>query len=200
MGLNKGQFYIISAAIIILVLTLIQISLREYGTKNFDFEKSYNINYFNEIKREISISYFLENDRSIENFVDFLGFVEKNINEKRFDFDSVSVILLNTNNNPSKLNLTVVNFLDEPTEITFLINSTTSQEKTLYIDKKQTNSTLFDVSRNEDYKISFSTRNGFYEIKLDLIEKDLHVLFSEILIQGKNIYYIDKFEKHIFLQ
>ncbi|MEM5878686.1 MAG: hypothetical protein QXF12_07470 [Candidatus Aenigmatarchaeota archaeon] len=104
MGLSKGQFYIISAAIIILVLTLIQISLREYGTKNFDFEKNYNINYFNEIKREISISYFLENDGSIENFIDFLSFVEKNVNEKRFDFDLVSVILLNTNSNTNKLN------------------------------------------------------------------------------------------------
>ncbi|MBU5689865.1 MAG: hypothetical protein QXM68_03115 [Candidatus Aenigmatarchaeota archaeon] len=197
--MKKGQFFIISAVVVVLILTLIQISIREYNQGRQGYDKSYILYYFNEVKREIPTSYFIDGSGSIENFIDFNSFVRKSVNEKNFYYESFSIILFNIDESPDKLNLTAVNFLKGDIYVNFTLNSTPVQQYGMFVKSNDYNSTVFNVDRNLDYYLELQGDSN-YTINLDLSNKNLHIIFSEIRIIGNNIEYIDKVEKHIFLQ
>jgi len=127
---NKGQMFLITAVIIIVILVLLKTSInlpdilqREKELKS-RFEKEFFSNIVDELFKVIDISYHQSNNIT-NNVFDFGNFTRKKMTERlqTFNFFYVGAITP-TNQTSTTMNVTVINLLNKNTSVTLNLNGT----------------------------------------------------------------------------
>jgi len=126
---NKGQMFLITAAIIIVILVLLKTGInlpdilqREKELKS-RFEKEFFLNIVDELVKVIGISYH-QSSNITDNVFDFGNFTRKRMTERlqSFEFLFVGSITPVSSGNDT-MNVTVINLLDESISITLRLNN-----------------------------------------------------------------------------
>jgi len=126
---NKGQMFLITAAIIIVILVLLKTGInlpeilqREKELKS-RFEKEFFSNIVDELVKVIDISYH-QSSNITNNIFDFGNFTRKRMTERLQTFKFLYVDSMTPASNGSDtMNVTVINLLNEPISATLRLNN-----------------------------------------------------------------------------
>jgi len=201
---NKGQFFLITAVMIIVTLIILKTNVdipsvvqkkRELEGR---FEKEFFINTANELVKTIEISYHQSNNIT-RNVHDFANFTRKKMIERSLDFQFLYVGSITPNSSvPDKMNVSIINLLNKPINLTLILNSTTPQtfNHDNMIDYNR-NDTSFDINQDTHYILTVSY-NGTYEENVTIeteSKKSKYVGLFDITLIGSETTYKDKFQK-----
>ncbi|MBU5688517.1 MAG: hypothetical protein KQA41_02320 [Candidatus Aenigmarchaeota archaeon] len=192
----KGQVFLISTIIIIVILTIIELNffnfyiLNQKSSEIYSYEKDYIYN----IEKEIFLSCSISNENSLENFIDFLN-IEKNfLYSKNYDFNSFFTFVSYKSNNYNKINVTLINYMNKDFNVEIYINSTPEQSDSISLQKNNIYSKLFDIDPEKDYILTIKYLEEF-NMSISFKENDAIFVFGDINISSENINYIDKLQK-----
>jgi len=155
---NKGQMFLITAAIIIVILVLLRTSInlpgilqREKEVKS-RFEKEFFLNIVDELVKVIDISYHQSNNIT-NNVFDFGNFTRKKMTERLLDFEFLYVGSL-ADVTSQQINVTLVNLLNRPINATLDLNGTSDNQDN--IEDASSWSTNFTFSPGSNYVLTVS--------------------------------------------
>ena len=125
---NKGQMFLITATIVIIVLVLLKTSInlpdilqREKELK-FRFEKEFFLNIVDELVKVIDISYH-QSGNITNNVFDFGNFTRKRMTERLMNFEFLYVgIITPVSNDNDTMNVSVINLLNRDINPTLSLN------------------------------------------------------------------------------
>jgi len=198
---KKGQMFLISSVIIVVVLILLKVNIslpdimQQKKELEGKFEREFFTNIKNEIQKVIEISYH-QSKNITNNVFDFGNFTRKEMAERLLDFELLYVSSITPKETGSvTMNVTLVNLLNKPINATLILNSSVKNQDNI-VDMT-TWSTDFTVDQGEDYVLTISY-NGTYEenvtIKMES-GKSKYVAFFDIVLKGLETTYKDKFQK-----
>ena len=192
----KGQVFLISAAIIIVVFSLLQIMFFQFQEKNlkstYDFKLEYE--YFLMIEKEIFLSPYISDENSLENFIDFLNFSKTESLSKNQNINIFAVHVSNYDDNPSVINVTFINFMDKGFTVYSSLNSTPEQSDSFFLEENKQYSKNFFVERSNDYSL-FINYTDTFNLLLDLKDTDTLFIFLDFNASSTKVKYIDKSQK-----
>jgi hypothetical protein len=155
---NKGQMFLITATIIIVILVLLRTSInlpdilqREKEVKS-RFEKEFFLNIVDELVKVIDISYHQSNNIT-NNVFDFANFTRKKMTERILGFEFLYVGAL-ANVTSQQINVTLVNLLNKPINATLDLNGTSDNQNN--IEDASSWATNFTFSPGSDYVLTVS--------------------------------------------
>jgi len=150
--------FLITATIIILVLVLLKTGvtlpniLQQEKELKSRFEKEFFSNIDDELVKVIDISYHQSNNIT-NNVFDFGNFTRKRMTERLQDFKFLYVGSL-ANVTSQQINVTLVNLLNRPINVTLDLNGTTdNQDNMVDASSRETN---FTFSPGSGYVLTFS--------------------------------------------
>lgn len=199
---DKGQVFLISAVILIVILVILRIGInlpdviQSSRKLEGNFEKDFFINVVDELTKVIDISYYQQSNIT-NNVYDFANFTRKKMIERMLDFDFLYVgSLANITNNET--NVTSINFLNKPINITLIWNGNISSKcnSTNLLNEKVCSDT-FSFNASENYVLTVSYNNTYTEnVTIETkINKNIYVGFFDVTLIGKETTYKDKFQK-----
>ncbi|MEM5801483.1 MAG: hypothetical protein QW350_02660 [Candidatus Aenigmatarchaeota archaeon] len=195
MGL-KGQIFLLSAAIIIVIFILIELNLLNFylSNKNNFYIYDYETDYIYCIEKEIFLSSSITNQSSLENFIDFIKFERNFLNSKNYNLNLFATFVSYKKNSNNKINVTLINYLNKDFNVEIYLNSTPQQSDTIFLQQNDIYSKLFDINQWQDYTLKIKYFEEF-NMTLDFEENDVIFVFIDINISSTNINYIDKLQK-----
>lgn len=192
----KGQAFLISSIVIIIVLTIIELYFKLFYQNN-KYNYNFEIQYFENIKKEIFLSSVLTNESSLENFIDFLSFEKNYLETKNYNSSFFAVHVSNYNHIKNKINITLINFMDKNIIVNFVLNSTPQQSDNVLLLKNEYYSKIFDIDPNQDYKLTIDYEDQF-NMTIELTNESGIFIFLDMNIFSEKIKYIDKSEKSYY--
>jgi len=203
---NKGQMFLIIAAIIIVVLVLLKTGVnlpdilqREKEVKS-RVEKEYFSNIVDELVKVTDISYH-QSSNITNNVFDFGNFTRKKMTERlqSFEFLYVGSITPASSGNDI-MNVTVVNLLNKPINATLQLNSFTPVNYSEMLDSTSW-TTNYSITQGQTYDLIVGY-NGTYSENVTIqtkANKAVYVGFFDITLTGSETTYKDKFQKNYTL-
>jgi hypothetical protein len=178
---DKGQMFLIAAAIIITSLVIL-ISTVNFISPNIQkryIENSLENKIFENVKKEIAkvpiYSFYTEIN---ENVLNFLQFLEKYLSSKGFDFNAFYMSI--NYSGGDKTNISIINFFDNEINVTIVLNSSPEQLESFIAEKNTIYNVTFSVTPNSNYNlnikyeeneknITFNTSKPSYKYFFDLV-------------------------------
>jgi len=197
---NKGQMFLISSIIIIVILVILKASanlpniIEEKKQLESRFEDEFFTNIANCLLEVTEISYH-QPENITRNIFDFANFTRKTMNERLLTFNFLYLNAI-TSYSSSKMNVTVVNLLNKPINVTLTLNDSQSDSMNNINDSTSWN-TNFNINLGNDYILTISYNNQF-EGNLTVVTKTTKNTYSgffDILLIGSEVTYKDKFQK-----
>ncbi len=203
---KKGQVFLITAAIIIVILVLLKtgVNLPDIlqGEKELKsrFEKKFFSNIVDELVKVIDISYYQSNDIS-NNVFDFGNFTRKKMTERLQGFEFLFVGAM-TPASPGSItmNVTYINLLNMPINATLQLNSSTPVNYSEMTDSTSW-TTNYTITQGQTYILTIGY-NGTYSENITIrtkVNKSVYVGFFDITFVGSETTYKDKFQKNYTL-
>ena len=201
---DKGQVFLITAVIMIIILVLLRIGTNlpdiiQRGRKlEGQFEKDFFINVAHELSKVIEISYHQSNNIT-NNVYNFGNFTRKKMTEKMQEFEFLYVGCITPKSSGSDtMNVSAINLLNEPINLTLTLNSTPTQTRNRdnFVDYNSYN-TSFSITQGTHYVITVSYNRTYVEnITIETVSgKSKYVGFFDTTLIGKETTYKDKFQK-----
>jgi len=197
---NKGQMFLISSIIIIVILVILKASanlpniIEEKKQLESRFEDEFFTNIANCLLEVTEISYH-QSENLTWNVFDFANFTRKTMNERLLTFDFLYVDAI-TSYSSSKMNVTVVNLLNKPINISLSLNDSQSDSMNNINDSTSWN-TNFNINPGNDYVLTIFYNNQL-EGNLTVVTKTTKNTYSgffDITLTGSEATYKDKFQK-----
>lgn len=199
---NKGQMFLIAAAVTIIVLVLLKntINISDITQKKSElvstFEREFFKNTINELVRVIDISYHQPNN-IINNVFGFGNFTRKKMTERlqTFQFLYVSAITPSNSSN-AVMNVTFVNLLNKPINATSRLNSSSPVNFSVMVDSSQW-SINYSFTQGNNYILTVGYNDTFVEnITIQtLVNQSRYFAFFDVTLIGSETTYKDKFQK-----
>jgi len=203
---NKGQMFLITATIIIVILVLLRTSVnlpemlqkeKELKTR---FEKEFFQNTADELVKVIDISYHQPSNIT-NNVFGFGNFTRKKMTERlqSFEFLYVGVITPASSGN-GIMNVTFVNLLNKPINATLQLNSFVPVNSSEMSDSSSW-TTNYSIAQGQTYTIIVGY-NGTYSENVTIqtrVNKSVYIGFFDITLTGPETTYKDKFQKNYTL-
>ncbi len=189
----KGQIFILSSVIIIIALTIIELNFLNAKLNNDDVTYMYNfeIQYIENLKKEIFISSILTEQNCSDNFIDFSDFIKNDLESKNYKFEMFGVLVYYKKDIPNKINITIINYMNEDLAVDLYLNSTPNQSNSTVIQKNRFYSILFDVNPHENYNLKINY-NGSVNMTINFKEKVSVFVYVDLNIYSDDMKYIDK--------
>jgi len=197
---NKGQMFLISAVVIIVVLILLKVSynlpdiLERKKEMETRFENEFFTNIADELPHVIDVSYH-QSKNITRNVFNFANFTRKTMNERLMDFEFLYISSLTSINN-SNMNVTVVNLLNRNINVTINLNDSQTDSQNNISDSSDW-STIFNINPGQGYTLSIYY-NNMYEGNVTIptyASKDTYVGFFDINLIGSQTTYKNKFQE-----
>jgi opacity protein-like surface antigen len=203
---TKGQMFLITATIIIVILVLLRTSVnlpnilqkeKELKTR---FEKEFFQNTADELVKVIDISYH-QPSKITNNVFNFGNFTRKKMTERlqSFEFLYAGVIMPASSGNDI-MNVTIVNLLSKPINATLQLNSLTPINYSQMLDSTSW-TTNYSINQGQTYTLIVGY-NGTYSENVTIqtkVNKSVYVGFFDITLTGSETTYKDKFQKNYTL-
>jgi len=201
---DKGQVFLISAVILIVILVILRIGInlpdviQSSRKLEGNFEKDFFINVANELVKTIEISYY-QPDNITNNVYDFGNFTRKKMTEKIQEFEFLYVgSITPKSRGTDKMNVSVINLLNKPINLTLTLNSTTPQTRNNdnMVDYSS-HDISFDIIQGTNYILTVDY-NRTYNENITIETKpweNKYIGFFDITLIGKQTTYKDKFQK-----
>lgn len=128
----KGQMFLLITVVIVTSLVILRFNAgtqsteAELKTLNSKFEGKIFDNLVEELKNSEEFSYYDQN-KIVTNVFDFANFTKSKMNEHGLSFEFLYVDTL-ANSSSSKMNITLINFLNKMINATLILNSTPQQK------------------------------------------------------------------------
>ncbi len=129
---NKGQMFLITATIIIVILVLLRTSinlpdiLQNEKELNSKFEKRFFQNTVNELVKVVEISYHQSNNIT-NNVYDFGNFTRKKMTERLQNFNFLYIgVITPSSQGSDAMNVTILNLLNKNINVNLTINGTST--------------------------------------------------------------------------
>ncbi|MEM5799088.1 MAG: hypothetical protein QXZ43_00235 [Candidatus Aenigmatarchaeota archaeon] len=195
MGL-KGQVFLLSSAIIIVVLTIIELNFLDlYRSNRINiYRYNYETDYIYTIEKEIFLSSSISNQSCLENFIDFLNFEKNFLYSKNYNINTFVAFVSYYKNIDNKINLTLINYMNKDFNVEIYINSTPQQSDSIFLKNNKNYSKLFDIDPQKDYILTIKYLEEF-NMTLSFKENHAIFIFIDINVSSENINYIDKSQK-----
>ena len=196
---NKGQMFLISSIIIIVILVILKVSVNLPNVieekKEFEsrFEKEFFTNIENNLQRVTEISYH-QPENITTNVFDFANFTRKTMNERLSTFNFLYVDAI-TSYSESKMNVTVINLLNKPINVSLVLND--SQYDTMdNINDVSSWITNFNINPGDDYILTIFYDNQFEGnlTVLTKMAKNTYSGFFDVTLIGSEETYKNKFQ------
>jgi len=205
---NKGQVFLISAIILIVVLIILRVGINLpdviQNTKKLEenFEKDFFINVVNELVKTIEISYY-QPDNMTNNVYNFGNFTRKKMTERLQEFEFLYVSSITPKSSGiDDMNVSVINLLNKPINLTLTLDGTPTQTRNHdnMVDYSSYD-TSFYIEQGTNYILTVSynrTYNEYITIETKpWISK--YIGFFDVTLIGKETTYKDKFQKNYTL-
>jgi len=197
---NKGQMFLITSVIIVVILIILKASvnlpsiIEEKKQLESRFEDEFFTNIANCLLEVTEISYH-QSENLTWNVFDFANFTRKTMNERLLTFDFLYVDAI-TSYSSSKMNVTVVNLLNKPINISLSLNDSQSDSMNNINDSTSWNAN-FNINPGSNYILTIFYNNQFEEnlTILTKITKNTYSGFFDITLTGSEATYKDKFQK-----
>jgi hypothetical protein len=192
----RGQAFLISTAIIVVILTLLQLMYFQFQEKNLRSTYEYMIEYeyFLRFENEIFLSSYITDQKSLDNFIDFINFTKIDSSSKNYNISIFAVHVSNYDDSPNIINVTLINFMGNNISVYLKLNSTPEQSDSVMIEDGSYYSKIFTVNREHDYSLIIDYTESFNMV-LDLKNKDSLFVFLDFNASSRNAKYIDKSQK-----
>ena len=203
---NKGQMFLITAAIIIVILVLLKTGInlpdilqREKELKS-RFEKEFFLNIVDELVKVIDISYH-QSSNITNNVFDFGNFTRKRMTERLQSFGFLHVgAITPVSSGSDTMNVTYVNLLNKPINATLQLNSFTPVNYSEMSDSTSW-TTNYSITQGQTYDLIVGY-NGTYSENVTIQTKtnqSVYIGFFDITLTGSETTYKDKFQKNYTL-
>ena len=197
---NKGQMFLITSVIIVVILIILKASvnlpsiIEEKKQLESRFEDEFFTNIANCLLEVTEISYH-QPENITRNIFDFANFTRKTMNERLLTFNFLYVDTI-TSYSSSKMNVTVVNLLNKPINISLSLNDSQSDSMNNINDSTSWNAN-FNINPGSNYILTIFYNNQFEEnlTILTKITKNTYSGFFDITLTGSEATYKDKFQK-----
>ena len=205
---NKGQTFIITAVIMIVVLIILKtgINIPDIIQKNRElegkFEHDFFVNVADELTKTIDISYH-QLTNITNNVFDFANFTRKKMTEHLQDFQFLYVSCITPKSSGSDtMNVSVINMLNKPINATLQISTSPLQSNNSdnMLDMSIWN-TNFTITQGNSYILTVGY-NGTYSENITIqtkINGSVYIGFFDITLNGSETTYKDKFQKNYTL-
>lgn len=199
---NKGQMFLIAAAVTIIVLVLLKntINISDIIQKKSElvstFEREFFKNTINELVRVIDISYHQPNNIT-NNVFGFGNFTRKKMTERLQTFQLLYVSAITPSNSSSAvMNVTFVNLLNKPINATSRLNSSSPVNFSVMVDSSQW-SINYSFTQGNNYVLTIGYNDTFVEnITIEtMIKQSRYFGFFDVTLIGSETTYKDKFQK-----
>jgi hypothetical protein len=196
---QKGQMFLISSVVIVIVLILLRfsINLPDVVHNKKDIEGKIVRETFENIKTElvktIEISYHQSNNIT-SNVFDFSNFTRKKMNERLLDFKLLYIGSI-TPESGSDMNVTVINLLKESINASLNLNGSLQNNDNILDSTNWI--TTFTIVSGQDYILTVSY-NDTYQSNITIETesgKSKYIAFFDIFLTGLGTTYKDKFQK-----
>ena len=201
---NKGQVFLISAIILIVILVILRTGnnlpdvIQSSKKLQENFEKDFFINVVNELVKTIEISYYQPGNMT-NNVYNFGNFTRKKMTERLQEFEFLYIGSITPKSSGSDtMNVSVINLLNEPINLTLSLNSSPTQiRNNNNMGDYSSYDTSFSITQGTHYILTISY-NRTYEENITIetaSEKSKYVGFFDITLIGSETTYKDKFQK-----
>jgi len=197
---NKGQMFLIMAAITFITLILLKNTinlsdiLQNKRELEVRFEREYFSNIVNEMMETVSISYYKPSNIT-NNVLDFGNFIRRKMKERTQDFNFLYVGLV-TATIDNNMSVKVINLLNKPINATLSLNSSSPINYSQMTDSSSWE-VYYSITQGDNYIITIGY-NGTYEENITLntkTNKSVYVGFFDITLIGTKTTYKEKFQK-----
>jgi len=203
---NKGQMFLITAAIVIVILVLLKTSInlpnilqREKELKS-RFEKEFFLNVGDELVKVIDISYHQSNNIT-NNVFDFGNFTRKRMTERLQSFDFLYVgAVTPASQGSATMNVTLINLLNKPVNATLQLDSFIPVNYSEMLGSTSW-TTNYSITQGQTYTLIVGY-NGTYSENVTIqtkVNRSVYVGFFDITLTGSETTYKDKFQKNYTL-
>ena len=203
---NKGQMFLITAAIIIIILVLLKTGInlpdilqREKELKS-RFEKEFFLNIVDELVKVIDISYH-QSSNITNNVFDFGNFTRKRMTERVQSFNFLFVgIITPASQGSATMNVTYINLLSKPINATLQLDSYKPVNYSEMLDSTSW-TTNYSITQGQTYDLIIGY-NGTYSENVTIgtkINQSVYIGFFDITLNGSETTYKDKFQKNYTL-
>jgi hypothetical protein len=202
---NKGQMFLITATILIVILVLLRTSvnlpeiLQNEKELNSRFEKEFFQNTADELVKVIDISYHQPSNIT-NNIFNFGNFTRKKMTEKLQNFKFLYVGAITPVSGNDVMNVTVINLLNKSINATLQLNSLTPVNYSQMLDSTSW-TTNYSINQGQTYTLIVGY-NGTYSENMTIqtkTNKSVYVGFFDITLTGSETTYKDKFQKNYTL-
>ena len=198
---NKGQMFLITATIIVVVLILLKASvnlpsmIEKQRELEGRFEQEFFTNIVDESVKTIEISYH-QPDNITKNVFDFGKFSRKKMIESSLDlnFLYVSSIIPKESGNVN-MNVTAINLLNKPIDATLQLNG--GPISFSEIEDSGSWDTTFIINQGENYILTVGY-DGIYKENITIeteSDESRYIGFFDVTLIGPETTYKDKFQK-----
>lgn len=197
---NKGQMFLISSIIIIVILVILKVSfnlpniIEEKKQFESSFEDEFFTNAANNLQRVTEISYH-QSENITRNVFDFANFTRKTMNERLLTFNFLYADVI-TSYAESKMNVTIINLLNKPINVSLILNDSQSNNKN-NINDSTSWSTNFNTNPGDGYILTIFYNNQF-EGNLTVATENAKNTYSglfDITLTDSEATYKNKFQK-----
>lgn len=198
---SKGQVFLIAAVLFIVILIILRnsVNVEEIEQRQRRAESSFQNKFFkntvDELQKSIEISYNQPNN--ITNHVfGFANFTRKKMDERLFGFEFLYVDTVSPTSG-TKLNVSVINLLNETINVNLTLNSTPSQSISQdNLPDYGRFDTSFNIIQGENYKLTINYLNRQENMIIETENgKSIYTAFFDITLTGTETTYKDKFQK-----
>jgi hypothetical protein len=197
---NKGQMFLIMAAVTFIVLILLKNSinlsdiLQNKRELEVRFEREYFNNIVNEMTEVLSISYYKPSNIT-NNVLDFGNFIRRKMKERTQDFNFLYVGLV-TATIDNNMSVKVINLLNKPINVTLRLNSSATVNYSEMIDGGSWE-IFYSITQGNGYVITVGYNDTYREnITINTkINKSVYVGFFDITLSGTETKYNEVFQK-----
>lgn len=198
---NKGQVFLIISIIIIVVFLILRGSVnlpdiiqRQKDTES-RFERKFFTNTVSEFQKAVEISSRYDNIST--NVFDFANFTRQRMSDRLNDLDLLFVATLSQRTGTT-LNVSAINLLNKPINLTLTLNSTPSQSVNMdnFLDRTKREST-FTITQGTNYAVTISY-NSTYTENMTFITRNgfkYYNAFFDIALRSRDTTYKDKFQR-----
>jgi hypothetical protein len=205
---NKGQMFIITAVIMIVVLIILKtgVNIPDIMQKNRElegkFEHDFFINVADELTKTIDISYH-QSINITNNVFDFANFTRKKMTEHLQDFQFLYVSCITPKSSGTDtMNVSLINMLNKSINATLQISTSPMQSSNNdnMLDMSIWN-TNFTITQGNNYILTVGY-NGTYSENITIqtkINGSVYIGFFDTTLIGSETTYKDKFQKNYTL-
>ena len=198
---RKGQVFIITAVIFIVVLLMLRLSINVDNIKEKEIELESNLQrkYFDSIKDElvkiVEISYYTPENITY-NVFSFSNFSREFFDTHLFDFKLFYLDVVSPKNG-NQLNVTVINLLNNTINVSVSINTTPIQSVSWNdIEDYGKRDTYFTIVQGENYVLNVNYSGNLENVTVPTKNgKSVYTGFFDVRLETSKIRYKDKFQK-----